>query len=141
MRATVVARRVTRRARDDFVDPSTPWDKPRSMVNTRPSTSPRRSTANSPRRAPESAASRTNNKSCSALNNERSRRGDAGSPTRKASVQDRQVGRWQRGPVGDDPAKERRRPGPLEPVQDREGGTGTPRCPRKLTGFGDRSEE
>jgi hypothetical protein len=32
MRATVVAPRVTRRARDDFVDPSTPWDKPRSML-------------------------------------------------------------------------------------------------------------
>lgn len=37
--AAVVAPRVRRRDRADLVEPSTPWDRPRSMVSTRPSRS------------------------------------------------------------------------------------------------------
>ena len=62
-----------------LVDPSTPRDRPRSMVRTRPSRSPNLSTASSPRLAPESAARRTRRSPCSALKSSRCSPGECGS--------------------------------------------------------------
>ena len=79
MSDAVVDPSVSRRARLDLVDPSTPRDRPRSMVRTRPSRSPNLSTASSPRLAPESAARRTRRSPCSALKSSRRSPGDFGS--------------------------------------------------------------